>query len=97
MWTVVICLVFGILLGIALTLGSWIGYDKIKGHRRGEWFKQMTNALNSDFCDAGCGYKEDCQKKYGEFPEIMQDELEHNYCFNCPIRMAQNLLDDFEE
>ena len=97
MWTAIICLFFGILLGIAITLGSWIGYDKIKGHRRELWIKQMQEALTgSDFCDVGCGYRDYCREKYAGCPELIQDELEHNYCYNCPLKMAVELMDKYE-
>ena len=96
MWTEIICLFFGVLVGIAITLGSWIGYDKRKEHRREEWFEEMKDALtNHYFCKDGCGYYENCHERFKD-PEIAEDELIHNYCYVCPVKMATDLLDKYE-
>jgi len=96
MWTVVICLFFGFLIGIAVTLGSRIGYDKMHNKRKREWFEQMEEALTgSDFCEMGCAYYENCHKRNTNHKDAM-DELEHNYCFTCPIKMGTDLLEKYE-
>ena len=96
MWTEIICLWMGCLVGIAITLGSWIGYDKRKSRKRNDWLEEMDDALNgSDFCEVGCGYHEDCYLRFVD-KNIAEDELYHNYCFNCPLRMARDLIEKYE-
>lgn len=94
MWTIIICLVFGFLAGIAVTIGSWIAYDNRKDKKRDEWYIKLRSALsNTEFCLEGCGYHENCFARH-EDPDDAEHELEHNYCCYCPIAEALEILDE---
>ena len=97
MWSEIICLVFGVLLGIFLTLGAWIGYDKVHQDRLTQFHADMEEALfGSDFCQQGCGFYENCHERTKD-SETAMDELEHNYCFSCPLKLATDVLDKYQD
>lgn len=86
-------LIYGILMGfIAATAISMI-IDNRKAQKDDEWLEQLEEALTgSDFCQVGCNYYEDCFTRYVD-KNIAMDELYHNYCYNCPVRMATELVE----
>ena len=68
-------------IGVAITLGSWIAYDK----RRENRIKSMVYDCNS-WCDANCRHHEYCFSQH-EDPDDAWKELE-SYCMECPMAKA---------
>lgn len=84
---------FGFLMGSILILAICLILDSKKEHEDYEWLMKMEDALtNSDFCQVGCGYYEYCMN-HSDDKELAMDELYHNYCYNCPVKMATELLE----
>ena len=88
---------YGFLMGFIVALALSIVIDGYKERKDDEWFKQMEEALTgSDFCEVGCGYYEEYFVKYTD-KNIAMDELYHNRCYNCPVRMGIELLEKRKE
>lgn len=95
-YTGVDAFLLGLVIGIVGSVACWIVTDHEKKKEHDEWALQMRNALiGSDFCEVGCGYYEQCFNRNKD-KEIAMDELYHNYCYTCPIKMAIELLEKEE-
>ena len=87
METVIICLCFGIGIGAAIVVVAWQMHDKAM-------WKELDGALNhNDFCEVGCCYHEQCFS-YHKDPDDANDDLIHNYCFNCPLEETRVIIEN---
>lgn len=95
-WTDCIFFLIGMVVGSAIVTITEIAIDSKNERKRIEWVEQMRDALTgSDFCEVGCGYYEQCHNRIPDKEDAM-DELYHNYCYQCPIKMCVDLLEQQE-
>ena len=91
-----IFLVVGALVGSAITIAICLIIDAHYAKKHDEWITDMREALTgSDFCEVGCGYYEECFRLTAD-RELAMDDLYNNHCYNCPIKMATDLLEKGE-
>ena len=86
--TYLLCVIFGIFVGIAITLFAWISYDKVQENKR---IDQMFNP--EEWCIEHCKLYEECHSNH-EDPDDAMDELVNKYCIDCPISKATDFITD---
>lgn len=88
--TVVVCLVFGFLLGLAAMLIVLTCSDIDKEKRR------VNRLHNPDsFCNQHCKIQEDVFGKYDDVDEA-NNILVNHYCVDCPVNIACDILESEE-
>ena len=86
-------ILIGFLMGVVIALAISLILDSQRERKDYEWVLQIDDALtNTDFCSVGCGYYEYCMNHYKDDKDLAMDELYHNYCYNCPVKMATELV-----
>ena len=95
MWTVIICLFFGTLLGLFLGMSTWLAYDKRHEKREKERAKHLVMDATETYCDVNCRVYDEifCQYKN---PDLAMDILVTNHCENCPVYKAQEIIEESE-
>lgn len=86
MITAIISVSLGFAAGVLITFLSWVEYDKMKERRHRELI-----CNNRDWCIDCCKHLDYC---YGEYknPDEACDKLVNQYCVNCPIDHAQEII-----
>jgi hypothetical protein len=75
-----------IILGVVITLASWIAYDKRKDKR----MKEMITS-NGSWCSQNCRNYRYCYQTYKD-PDDAWKELEE-HCSECPMAKAMEMIE----